>query len=108
MQEQGGDEETTMPMQASRRRRAVAAAMAVVSLSLPLLLLAQSDRQAGAARAATAHSKWHKHVRAAREKPAGPSLNVTGCSPPYTNKWPPCQSTFPEGDPTYSGSTGAP
>jgi hypothetical protein len=106
MQEQGGDEETTTPMRASRLRRA-AAAIAIVSLSLPLLLLVQTDRQAGA-RAATVHSKRHKHVRAAREKPAGPSLNATGCSPPYTNKWPPCQSTFPEGDPTYSGSTGAP
>ncbi len=29
----------------------------------------------------------------------------SGCTPPYTNQYPPCQSTWPPGDPNYHGST---
>jgi len=99
-----------MPKRASRLRRAAAAAaaLAIVSLSLPLLVLAPTERQAGAARAATVHPKKHKRSRAVHKESVGAAPNLSGCPSPYTNRFPPCQSTFPEGAPTYSGSTGAP
>lgn len=97
-----------MPMPASRLRRTAVAAIAIVSLSLPLLLLAPTDRQAGAARAATVHPKKHKRSRAVPKKPVGAAPNLSGCPSLYMNQFPPCQSTFPEGAPNYSGSTGAP
>lgn len=97
-----------MPTQGTMLRRAAVATIAAASLLLPMLAVAQADQRAGARRVATMHPNKHKRSRVAHKELTGPALNVSGCPWPYTNRWPPCQSTFPEGDPNYSGSTGAP
>jgi hypothetical protein len=64
-----------------------------------------TDQRAKAAVAAKKHPK--KHVSQVVQPPQQSAGWVPrGCNTwPYTNQYPPCQSTWPAGDPNYHGSS---
>jgi hypothetical protein len=75
--------------------RVVIAAVAVGTLWLPLQSAAHADDQSAGQRLQprpAAPNAW-----------AGTSYQ-TRCAWPYRNQFPPCMSTWPEGDPNYHGS----
>jgi hypothetical protein len=60
-----------------------------------------TDQAAKATVAAKKHSKKHVSQVVQPQKPA--AWQPRGCTWPYTNQFPPCQSTWPAGDPNYHG-----
>jgi hypothetical protein len=74
---------------------AAIAAVAMGTLSLPLQSMAHADEQSAGQRSPqppAAASAW-----------VGTSFQ-TRCTWPYRNQFPPCMSSWPEGDPNYHGS----
>lgn len=87
-----------MPTVAWLRHVAIAA-VATGSLWLPLQSVARADQQSSAQRLqqpSTAANAW-----------AGTRYEAR-CTWPYRNQFPPCMSTWPEGDPNYHGSRPGP
>jgi hypothetical protein len=80
--------QTGMQTIASLRHAAIAA-VTMGALWWPLQSLAHADQQS------TRHA-W-----------AGTALEAR-CTWPYRNQFPPCMSTWPEGDPNYHGSRTGP
>ena len=97
-----------MPKQATSLRSWVVGVIAAAALSLPLSV-AQADQQTNATvplkkRAARMP---HPKQRKSEIRPGiyGAAANSSGrCTWPYRNQFPPCQSTWPAGDPNYHGS----
>jgi len=78
---------------------AAVAAVAMGALWLPLQLAAHAAEQPAVQRVQsppTAPNAW-----------VGTSFQAR-CSWPYRNQFPPCMSTWPEGDPRYHGSRPGP
>jgi hypothetical protein len=98
-----------MPKHKTSLRYIVAAATTAAALWLPIPSVARADQPADA----TTHPKKHgatiPHQQQSQSKirpriyNAAPSLPA-GCTWPYQNQFPPCQSTWPAGDPNYHGS----
>jgi hypothetical protein len=80
-------------------RRAAITAGATVALWLPLQSMAQADQQ-------SAGQRWQQPPSGTTVW-AGTSYEAR-CTWPYRNQFPPCQSTWPEGDPNYHGSRPGP
>ena len=80
-------------------RRAAIAAIAAAALLLPPQPAAHADPQASGQR-------WQQQP-APPNAWAGTSFEAR-CKWPYRNQFPPCQSTWPEGDPNYHGSRAGP
>ena len=79
-------------------RRAAVAAVTTGALSWPLQSVAHADQQ-------STGQRW-KQPPAANAW-AGTSFERR-CAWPYRNQFPPCMSTWPEGDPNYHGSRSGP
>jgi hypothetical protein len=95
-----------MRTQASLRNAPVAIA-AAVALSLLALPSVQAAQQANPTAAARAHPKKQTQVHPSQQQSAG--YVPHGCNNwPYVNMAPPCQSTWPAGDPNYHGSRPGP
>jgi hypothetical protein len=91
-----------MPKQVAWLPCAAAAAI-VTALCLTSVVTARAAQPAKQAHVVKRY--WH-HPTA-----VGPQSNVKvggadpfGCTWPYTNQYPPCMSTWPQGDPNYHGS----
>lgn len=88
-------------------RNVMAAMAAAVALSLVALPSVQAAHQTNLTAAAKAHPKKQAQVRSSLQQSAG--YVPAGCSKwPYVNMAPPCQSTWPAGDPNYHGSRPGP
>lgn len=104
-----------MPRQPSAPRYAAIAAIAA-ALCLPTFVAAHAGEQADAAPVVHKHVKKHKKPKAEpaaasnepREVAPRPSPGLPGCPWPYQNQIPPCQSTWPAGDPNFHGSRPGP
>ena len=81
---------------------ATAVVVIVAALSLPAAAAETIDQPAKATVAAKKHPRRHVSQVAQQQKPA--AWLPRGCTWPYTNQYPPCQSTWPAGDPNYHGS----
>jgi hypothetical protein len=98
-----------MPKSVTSLRNAIIAA---ASLSLLMVSAAQADQQAEGTPAATINPKKHvvptyhpkRKESQIRPKTYGAAPNLARCAWPYQNMFPPCMSTFPQGDPNYHGS----
>jgi len=100
-------------MQGTWLRRAALTAIAAASLSLPMLAAAQTDQSAQQTKTVAAHSKKSaakaQRTQSAAQQSYGSEGWVTArCTWPYQNQFPPCQSTWPAGDPNYHGSRPGP
>ena len=80
-------------------RRVAIAAVATGALCLPLQSSAHADQQSNGQRS--------QQPSAPANAWAGTSYQ-TRCTWPYRNQFPPCMSTWPEGDPNYHGSRPGP
>ena len=89
--------QTEMQTSALLRNAAIAAA-AIVSL-WPLQSIAHADGQ-------STRQRWQQPSAAANAW-AGTPFEAR-CTWPYRNQFPPCMSTWPEGDPNYHGSRSGP
>jgi hypothetical protein len=87
-------------------RNAAVAMIAVAAFSLPMLSVAHADQQTDL----TLHPKspaaktYHPQHRASTIRPKVYNAEPPGCTWPYQNQFPPCQSTWPAGSPSYHGS----
>jgi hypothetical protein len=96
--------------------RTVAVAATAAALWLPTFVAAAAGEQTGAAPLVHKHVKKHKKPAALpaaannepREAEPPPSPGLPGCPWPYVNQIPPCQSTWPTGDPNFHGSRPGP
>ena len=85
------------------------AAIAAASFSLSVPSLARADQQTDTTQATTASAKKqaartdHARRREAQLAPKA-ATKPSRCAWPYQNMFPPCMSTFPQGDPNYFGS----
>ena len=79
-------------------RSAAIAGVAMVAL-WPLQSIAYADQQ-------TIRQRWQQPPAAANAW-AGTPFEAR-CTRPYRNQFPPCMSTWPEGDPNYHGSRSGP
>jgi hypothetical protein len=80
-------------------RRAAIAAMALGAIWGPLHSIAHADQQSARQR--------QQPPPAAANAWAGTPFEAR-CTWPYRNQFPPCMSTWPEGDPNYHGSRSGP
>ena len=80
-----------------------AVVVVVAALTLPAVAVETTDQPAKAPVAAKKHPKQHVSQVAQPQRPA--AAQPRGCTWPYTNQYPPCQSTWPAGDPNYHGSS---
>jgi hypothetical protein len=80
---------------------ATAVIAVVAALCLPAAAAETSDQPVKTTITAKKYPK--RHISQAAQRPA-PSL-PRRCTWPYTNQFPPCQSTWPAGDPNYHGSS---
>ena len=80
-------------------RRVAIAAVATAALWCPPQSVAHADQQSTRQRA--------QQPPAAVNAWAGTSFE-SRCTWPYRNQFPPCMSTWPEGDPNYHGSRSGP
>jgi hypothetical protein len=80
-------------------RHVAIAAIATGAICLPLQSVARADQQSTGQRL--------QRPPAAANAWAGTSYE-TRCTWPYRNQFPPCMSTWPEGDPNYHGSRPGP
>ena len=78
-------------------RRAAIAALTTGALWSPLQSVAHADQH---------RQRWQQPPATANAW-AGTSFEAR-CSWPYRNQFPPCMSTWPEGDPNYHGSRSGP
>jgi hypothetical protein len=82
-----------------------AAAVVIAALCLPAAADASTDQPATAA-TAKKHPKKHVSQVVQAQRPGQPQQwQPRGCTWPYTNQYPPCQSTWPAGDPHYHGGS---
>jgi len=80
----------------------------LAALSLPAAAAETTDQPAKATVAAKKHPKQHVS-QVTQQQPPKASSEPPGCNTwPYTNQFPPCQSTWPAGDPNYHGSRTGP
>jgi hypothetical protein len=80
-------------------RRAAVAAMALGAIGGPLHSIAHADQQSA--------RQLQQPPPAAANAWAGTPFEAR-CTWPYRNQFPPCMSTWPEGDPNYHGSRSGP
>jgi hypothetical protein len=80
-------------------RQAAIAAVAAGTLCSPLQSAAHADQQSTSQRARQPPDPANAWAGTRYEK---------RCGWPYRNQFPPCQSTWPEGDPNYHGSRPGP
>ena len=80
-------------------RRAAIAGLTTGALWSPLQSVAHADQQ-------STRQRWQQPPATANPW-AGTSFQAR-CSWPYHNQFPPCMSTWPEGDPNYHGSRSGP
>jgi hypothetical protein len=80
-------------------RRAAIAVLTTGALLSPPQSVAHADQQ-------STRQPWQPPPATANPW-AGTSLEAR-CSWPYRNQFPPCMSTWPEGDPNYHGSRSGP
>jgi hypothetical protein len=107
MDEGGATPENAMPKRSNLLCRA-AVIIASASLCLPAAALAQTDQPTAKTAATTTHvkKKGHAHTHTVRNARGESWAQGQGrCSWPYRNQFPPCQSTWPAGDPNFHGST---
>jgi hypothetical protein len=105
-----------MAKQGSGLPRAAIVAVAAAAFSLSMLSIARADQPVEQTHAAKTHPK--KHVAKIRRMQPGiapgglfgsaPNWQAKRCAWPYQNQFPPCLSTWPEGDPNYHGSRPGP
>lgn len=89
-----------------RRRRFTVATAAAMSLSLLTQPSAHAVAQTEGVVTAKTHPKKLKQVRTIQQSTG---YVPHGCNTwPYVNMAPPCQSTWPAGDPNYRGSRPGP
>jgi hypothetical protein len=81
------------------RAALVAVTTGAGALWWPLQSVAHADQQ-------SVRPRWQQHP-AATNAWAGTSFEAR-CTWPYRNQFPPCMSTWPEGDPNYHGSRSGP
>ena len=79
--------------------RAAIAAVTMGALWWPLQSVAHADQQ-------STRQRWRQPPAAANAW-AGTPFEAR-CTWPYRNQFPPCMSTWPEGDPNYHGSRSGP
>jgi len=96
-----------MPKRATSLCYTAIAAIVAASLSPMMLSVAQANQGAKRTHTAATHGA-RLHHRQYRESRIGPKIygaapSSDGCTWPYRNQFPPCQSTFPQGDPNYHG-----
>jgi hypothetical protein len=97
-----------MPKQATSLRNWVVGVIAAAALVLPISV-AQADQRTDATVPLKKHAArmHHPKQRKSEIRPGiyGAAANSSGrCTWPYRNQFPPCQSTWPAGDPNYHGS----
>ena len=97
-----------MPKQATSLRNWVVGVIAAAALVLPISV-AQANQQTNATVPLKKHAArmHHPKQRKSEIRPGiyGAAANSSGrCTWPYRNQFPPCQSTWPAGDPNYHGS----
>ena len=82
-----------------------AVVVVVTALCLPAAAAETTDQPAKASAAVKKQSKKHlsQVTQPQPQKPA--QWEPPGCTWPYTNQYPPCQSTWPAGSPNYHGSS---
>ena len=90
-----------MPKQVTSLRNAAVAAIAAASLLLSMPSVAQADQPAKKTHAARMSPKKRAAIPG---KIYGAAPNSARCTWPYQNMFPPCMSTWPQGDPNYHGS----
>ncbi len=100
-----------MPKQIIALHNVVVAVIVAAALSLSMLSVVQADQQTDATMPLKKHvtrmhhSKQQKSEIRPRTYDAAPNSSSSGrCAWPYRNQFPPCQSTWPAGDPNYHGS----
>ena len=103
-------QETPMPKQVLSPRNIVIAAVVGAALTMPATALA--DQPADAAmhakkQTARIHHPQQRHSDI-RPRVYNAAPEPPGCTWPYRNQFPPCQSTWPAGDPNYHGSRPGP
>jgi hypothetical protein len=81
-------------------RHSAVAAVTMGALCWPLLSVAHADQQ-------STHQRRQQPPPAPANTWAGTPLEAR-CTWPYRNQFPPCMSTWPEGDPNYHGSRTGP
>ncbi len=92
------------------------AAFAAFALSLPSLSGAQAAPQPDGTQTPAANqpkpaAKPHSRQATTTHRNlygAVPAREPAGCTWPYKNQFPPCQSTWPAGDPNYHGARPGP
>jgi hypothetical protein len=102
-----------MPNQRISLSVAALAVIAAASLSLPLTSVAYADQKPEGPVAAKVPSKKPKHSGVAHKDAAAHKdlfgwhgwPQPAGCVWPYQNQFPPCMSTWPQGDPNYHGGS---
>jgi len=102
-----------MPMQKTWLHRTAITAVAAVALSLPTLAVARADQSAQQTKTVTTHpkksaAKAQRTQSAVQQSYGSQSWVEKRCTWPYQNQFPPCQSTWPAGDPNYHGSRPGP
>jgi len=106
----GAKGKTPMPKQVLSPRNVVIATVAAAALAMPATVLA--DQPADAAMHAKKQTGriYHPQQRHSDIRPRvyNAAPEPPGCTWPYRNQFPPCQSTWPAGDPNYHGSRPGP
>jgi hypothetical protein len=99
----GGTKKKNMTKQNSCLRHAAIAALAAVALSLPMLPVAKAEgTQPATVTQPKLVAKKHRRQSTAVRRHLYGALPA-GCTWPYQNQFPPCQSTWPQGSPNYHG-----
>jgi hypothetical protein len=84
--------------------RGAAIAAVAASLSLATLSIAQAQQEIQAPMHAKKHVTRMHHPKWRESALYNFAPNQPRCTWPYTRMFPPCMSTWPEGDPNYHGS----
>ena len=72
---------------------------------LPTAAHAQTQQAAAQSKQAIAAAKRKHYYHQYYNDLYGSAPNLPGCTWPFQNKYPPCMSTFPQGDPNYHGGS---
>jgi hypothetical protein len=83
----------------ARLRRGAIAALATAALWWALQPVAHAEQQS---------TRQHRQQPAAAPNVWAGTTFEARCTWPYRNQFPPCMSTWPEGDPNYHGSRSGP
>jgi hypothetical protein len=95
-----------MPKQVIRLRNVAIATIAAGALALPVAALADQATDATAQpkkHVARTHNPVEKRSEIRPKAYNNAAPEPPGCTWPYRNQFPPCQSTWPAGDPNYHG-----